>query len=282
MIIYYNGRFISAGEGVVAPVDHGFLYGHGLFETMRAYGGRVFRLKEHLIRLDNAAQFLRWPKLPSHDELGDAIAGVLSQNQLLNASVRLTLSRGPGTPRPDPGSCAQPTVTVFASPLPPPLPPSGWCIATVALRRNLSSPLVAIKSANYLDNILAKQEAAAQGAQEALMLNTDGFVAEGSMSNLFLVSAGRLITPNRDSGILPGITRGVIIELAQSAGIRVEERRVKPEELTQADEVFLTSSVMELIPVKMIDGCPVGRQQPPNCPLTSRLTELYRQTAKKE
>lgn len=282
MSIYFNGRLISADEAVVAPVDHGFLYGHGLFETMRAYNGRIFRLQEHLNRLEAAADYLRWPKLPTQAELGAAITSVLNNNQLKDASVRLTLSRGQGTPRPDPGSCGQPTITVFASPLPPPLPPEGWCIATVTLRRNLSSPLVKIKSANYLDNILAKQEAKDQGAQEALMLNTAGFVAEGSMSNLFFVAAGNLITPDENSGILPGITRNCIIELAQAAGMPVEVRPVKPEELTEADEIFLTSSVMEVIPVKMLDGCPIGRQQiVPGC-VTVRLKKLYRECTKKE
>ncbi|WP_094604800.1 Branched-chain-amino-acid aminotransferase [Sporomusa silvacetica DSM 10669] len=282
MIIYFNGRLISASEFVVSPLDHGFLYGHGLFETMRAYNGRVFRLDEHLNRLKYAADYLRWPTLPTHAELKAAITSVLNKNQLTDASVRLTVSRGSGAPRPDPGSCGEPSITLFALPLPAPLPPDGWSIATVTLQRNLSSPLVRIKSANYLDNILAKNEAKAQGAQEALMLNTAGFVAEGSMSNLFFVTAGRLITPDENSGILPGITRNCIIELAQASGMPVEARPVKPEELTEADEIFLTSSVMEVIPVKMLDGCPIGSQQiVPGC-FTARLKELYWERTKKE
>ncbi|TWH48171.1 aminotransferase class IV [Sporomusa sp. KB1] len=282
MIIYFNGRLISADEFVVSPLDHAFLYGHGLFETMRVYNGRVFRLDEHLDRLKNAADYLRWPTLPSHAELKAAITSVLNENQLIDASVRLTVSRGSGNPRPDPGRCGQPAIILFALPLPAPLPPEGWSIATATLQRNLSSPLVGIKSANYLDNILAKNEAKARGAQEALMLNTAGFVAEGSMSNLFFVTAGRLITPDENSGILPGITRNCIIELAQASGMPVEVRPVKPEELTEADEIFLTSSVMEVIPVKMLDGRPIGRQQiVPGC-FTARLKELYRECTQKE
>ncbi len=282
MIIYFNGRLISADEPVISPLDHSFLYGHGLFETMRAYNGKVFRLEQHLKRLAEAADFLHWPKLPAHTKLTSAIASVLERNELKNASVRLTVSRGLGMARPDPGSCGQPAITIFASPLPPPLPAAGWDIVTVTLQRNLSSPLVKIKSANYLDNILAKTEAKAQGAQEALMLNTEGFVAEGSMSNLFLATKGRLITPDENSGILPGITRNCIIKLAQAAGILVEVRRVKPIELTEADEIFLTSSVMEVIPVKRLDGFPIGQNHTGSGSITLRLAELYRELTKKE
>ena len=282
MIIYFNGRIISADEQVISPLDHGFLYGHGLFETMRVYNGKVFRLKQHVQRLEKAAALLQWPKLPSQGEISKAIISVLDNNQLSNASVRLTLSRGIGTARPDPGSCGQPVMTVFASPLPPPLPIEGWNIATVTLQRNLSSPLVTIKSANYLDNILAKAKAKAQGAHEALMLNTAGFVAEGSMSNLFLVTQGKLITPDENSGILPGITRACIIELAQTAGIPFEIRRVKPEELTGADEIFLTSSIMEVIPINMLDGRLIGKKHTETGSITLKLAKLYRELTEKE
>ena len=282
MMIYCNGRLISADQPVISPLDHSFLYGHGLFETMRAYNGKVFRLKQHLQRLEASATFLHWPELPSQEEISQAIVSVLDSNRLPNASVRLTLSRGMGAPRPDPGCCGQPSVLVYASPLPPPLPAEGWQVATVTLRRNLSSPLVTIKSANYLDNMLAKTEAKAKGAQEALMLNTDGFVAEGSMSNLFLVAKGRLITPDENSGILPGITRSCIIELANLNGIPVEVRRVRPEELTKAEEIFLTSSVMEVIPVNMLDGCLIGKNHTEAGGITARLVNLYRELTEKE
>ena len=281
MIVYYNGRLVSADEPVISPLDHSFLYGHGLFETMRTYQGRVFRLGEHLARLQAAAALLAWPALPEMAELIAAIDGVLTSNQLADASIRLTLSRGSGRPRPDPASCGQPSVAIFASPLPPPLPPDGWSAATVSLKRNLSSPLVKIKSANYLDNILAKSEAKAQGAQEALMLNTAGFVAEGSMSNVFLVKQGRLITPDEDSGILPGITRRCVLELAGTLAIPAEVRPVRPVELAEAEEIFLTSSVMEVIPVSKLNGCPVGRQRVPGR-LTASLQSAYSQLTAKE
>ncbi len=281
MLIYFNGQIVSAGDLFISPLDHGFLYGNGLFETMRAYNGKIFRLKDHLERLKNAARYLQWPELPGYTEFSEAIERVLEHNQLKDASVRVTLSRGTGTSRPDPNSCGQPTVAIFASPLPPPLPSEGWRVATVTLRRNLSSPLVKIKSANYLDNILAKTEAKELGAQEALMLNTDGFVAEGSMSNIFFITSGRLITPDENSGILPGVTRRTVIELAQAAGIPLEIRQVKPEELAGADEIFLTSSIMEVIPVPLLDGNPIGNKVTAG-ELTLRIAQLYRELTEKE
>lgn len=277
MIIYFNGRLISADDLVVSPLDHGFLYGHGLFETMRTYHGNLFKGEAHFKRLAAAAAILGWPELPCQAEFTAAINSVLQHNNLQDASIRLTLSRGSGAARPDPASCGALTIAVFAAPLPPPLPPSGWSIATVNLRRNLSSPLVRIKSANYLDNILAKAEAKILGAQEAVMLNTDGFVAEGSMSNIFLVKAGRLITPDENSGILPGITRSTVIELAQTENIPIEIRRVKAEELDEADEIFLTSSIMEVIPVRMINGRTVGNDVETPGVITVKLRELYRE-----
>lgn len=282
MFIYFNGQIVSADDLLISPLDHGYLYGHGLFETMRAYNGRIFRLKDHLKRLEDGARYLRWPELPGYAEFRDAIERVLEHNQLKDASVRVTLSRGTGTPRPDPNSCGQPSVAVFASPLPPPLPPEGWRVATVTLQRNLSSPLVKIKSANYLDNILAKTEAKELGAQEALMLNTNGFVAEGSMSNIFFVTSGRLITPDEKSGILPGVTRRTVIELAQEAGIPLEIRQVKPEELAEADEIFLTSSIMEVIPVSVLDSRIIGDIPAGPGVITGKLKAMYREFAGKE
>ncbi len=281
MIVYFNGRLVADDAAVVSPLDHGFLYGHGLFETMRAYQGRVFRFEEHIKRLAGAANCLGWPAIPGRPELRRAIVSTLTANHLSDASIRLTLSRGIGAARPDAASCGQPTVAVYASPLPPALPPAGWQIATVKLRRNLSSPLVRIKSANYLDNMLARAEARRFNAQEAIMLNTDGFIAEGSMSNIFCVAGGRLVTPDEDSGILPGVTRQVVIELAQAAGIPVAVRQVTPAELAGADEIFLTSSIMEIIPVTVCDGKQIGTGLAAGA-ITARLQILYRELTAKE
>ncbi|MDF2569175.1 MAG: ilvE 1 [Sporomusa sp.] len=281
MIIYFNDRLVSSNEFIISPLDHGFLYGHGLFETMRAYNGRIFRIEDHLKRLEEAADYLGWPELPTRLELKKAISSVVTANDLHDASIRLTLTRGIGASRPDPASCGQPTIVVYASPLPRPLSPIGWNIVIVGLRRNLFSPLVRIKSANYLDNMLAKAEAKRRDAQEAIMLNTNGFVAEGSMSNIFIIKNGRLITPDDNSGILPGVTRQVVIELAQKIGIPAEIRQVRPEELDEADEIFLTSSIMEVIPVTAFDGRPIGVQQTIGG-ITAKLQLLYRELAERE
>lgn len=281
MFIYFNGKIVSSEECVVSPFDHGFLYGHGLFETMRSYKGRVFRLLDHMKRMEASAGYLGWPVLPEREVFFEAINSVLAANKLQDASVRLTVSRGIGAVRPDAASCGQPTLAVYASHLPKPLPAAGWILTTVSLRRNLSSPLVKIKSANYLDNMLARAEAKKRGAHEAIMLNTNGHVAEGSMSNIFIVSNGRLITPDDESGILPGITRNAVIQLAQAAGITVEVRKVNPEELAEADEIFLTSSVMEVIPVTVLDGRPVGHEPVPG-ETTLMLAHSYRKLAESE
>lgn len=281
MFVYFNGQLVADDSAVVSPLDHGFLYGHGLFETMRAYKGRVFRLAEHVERLEEGAHCLGWPDLPGREELSRAIDWVLRANQLADASIRLTVSRGVGAARPDAASCGQPTVAVYTSPLPPPVPPAGWQAATVSLRRNLSSPLVRIKSANYLDNILARAEARRHNAQEAIMLNTDGFIAEGSMSNIFCVAGGRLITPDENSGILPGVTRRVVIELARAAGLPALVRQVAPAELAGAEEIFLTSSIMEIIPVTVCDGRLIGSGLAAGA-ITARLQALYRELAAKE
>lgn len=281
MFILYDGKLIKRDGLVVSPLDHSHLYGHGLFETMRAYHGKVFRLSEHLKRLEQSAAFLGWPKIPGFEGVEKGIATLLEANNHYDASVRLTVSRGIGAPRPDAASCGAPIITILTSPLPSPLPESGWMLRIASLKRNLSSPLVKIKSANYLDNILARSEAKATGAQEAIMLNTDGFVAEGTMSNIFLVKEGELITPDDDSGILPGITRKVVIELAGQAELAVSVRPVRLEELMSADELFLTSSVMEVIPANLCTNSLSSLTILDN-PVTVRLKEMYRQLTEKE
>jgi len=254
--IYLNDKLVLANEAVISPYDHGFLYGHGLFETMRVYNSRVFCLDEHLRRLADGGKILGWPELFDTDYLSSAIYQTLDKNGLQDASVRLTVSRGIGASRPDPSSCSQQTVAIFAElikPLSNEIYDQGWSLVTAHIRRNLTSPLCTIKAANYLDNIVAKAEARQQGASEALLLNTQGSVAEGTMCNVFFVAEGRLITPDRSSGLLPGITRAKVLELGRQAGIGIEERRVYPEELMGITEMFMTSSLLEIMPVMMLD-----------------------------
>jgi branched-chain amino acid aminotransferase len=254
--IYLNNRLLLENVAVISPYDHGFLYGHGLFETMRVYHGRVFCLDEHLNRLNISSKILGWTEWFDKEYLSKAIYQTLEKNRLTEASIRLTISRGVGNSRPDPSSCSQPTIVVFASPIQPinqEVYAQGWSMATSNIRRNVSSPLCTIKTANYLDNILARVEAQQQGANDALLLNTLGSIAEGTLCNVFFVLQGRLITPDKSCGILPGITRAVVLELAHQAGITIEERQVYPDELDGLSEMFMTSSLLEIMPVTTLD-----------------------------
>jgi len=276
--ISVNGKIVPSQEAVISPYDHGFLYGHSLFETMRVYNGETFSLQEHLKRLEAGSRVLGWPTWFEPDVLSSAALGTIEKNGLQNASVRLTVSRGTGASRPDPKTCSQVTVIVFAAPFEPPsqaVYEEGWSLATAAIRRNLTSPLCSIKAGNYLDNIVAKAEAEGKGAQEALFLNTEGGIAEGTMSNVFFVREGRLITPDAKSGLLPGITRGLVLEMAKELAIPVEERQVYPEELVGIKEMFITSSLLEIMPVTRLDGQLIHQGEP------GEITQLLQKEYKK-
>ena len=254
--IYLNGKLVMGNKAVISPYDHGFLYGHGLFETMRVYNGRVFCLHEHLKRLEDGGKVLGWPEWFDADYLSAAIHQTLEKNKLKDASIRLTVSRGIGASRPDPSSCSQMTIVVFASALQPLSSKAyeqGWGVVTATIRRNLTSPLCGLKVANYLDNILARAQARQQGANEALLLNTKGSIAEGTMCNMFFVIEDRLITPDMTSGLLEGTTRATVLRLAEHVGIKIEERQVYPEELLGIQEMFITSSLLEIMPVTLLD-----------------------------
>lgn len=282
-IIYLNGNLVTGDMARLSPYDHGFLYGHAIFETMRAYQGKVFRLPAHLERLITSMSVLGWPHFDFITDIKAAIYETIAANKLSEASIRLTVSRGIGAARPDAASCGKPTIMVLALPYVPlsqECYENGWSLATVSIRRNLSSPLCAIKSANYLDNLLAKAEAQRQGAREALVLNTAGTIAEGTMCNIFFVIGGKVVTPDLTSGILPGITRAVVLELALQAGLLVEERPVLREEISQATEVFITSSLVEIMPVTMLDGHKIGDGRIGS--VTEELSTAYRNLVEKE
>jgi branched-chain amino acid aminotransferase len=278
MWIYLNDRFVDRKEAVVSVFDHGFLYGDGIYETLRAYGGRIFMLQQHLARLQRSGHLIGldlpipekdWPAL-----LNEAI----SRNGLTDAYIRITVSRGEGGIGLDPGLCKRPTVVIMALPLqsyPPHLFREGVKLIISRIRRNLTAALPPrIKSLNFLNNILAKQEALQSGAFDALMLNVEGHVTECTTSNLFFVRTGRLCTPSTACGILDGITREVVLLLAQEQGIPVEEGAYTVEALRQAEECFLTNTSMEIMPACQIDHLPIGSGRPG--PLTIRLQELFR------
>jgi len=276
--VWVNGRVQRAGEPAVSALDRGLLYGDGLFETLRAYDGVPYLLDRHLIRLWEAAGWLDIIR----DVLdGAAIAGAIEElvrlNELRDAYVRITLTRGEHTGRLELAPAAEPTLIIVAQPLRP-LAPSRYDPGSSAIiastRQNADSHLPRLKTLNYLNNLLAKTEAEHRGADEAILLNTRGEVAEGASSNIFLVVQGRLITPHVESSILPGITRSEVLRLAREAGIPAEERSVRPDELRLADELFLTNSIAELVPIRAIEGHPVGQGRPGE--VTRLLHSAYR------
>ncbi len=275
-IVYLNGSLVPRSQASISALDYGFLYGFGLFETMRAYGGRVFRLDSHLSRLAHSAEILELP-IGSLD-LKSAVMDTIQANQLGDARIRITISIGEGEIAPDPDTCNKPTVLILAGhyqPYPERVYQKGFRAIVSSIRRNSQSPLSRLKSANYLESMLARQEARAAGVDEALCLNEKGLLAEASMSNIFLATDGILRTPGQGSGILPGITRETVLELASQLGIETFEDDIRLDELFHAQEAFLTNSLIEIMPLTEIDGKPVGSGKPES--LTKRLMAAYRE-----
>ena len=268
MWIYLNGRMVEEAEARISVMDRGFLYGDGVFETVRIYHGRPVWLDRHLARLSQSCQAVHLePPLPAIN-WQDVFQQVIARNQLDHAMIRLTLSRGPQ----DPGdigartseSCDDPTVVLIPRPLRHITAQQrldGVPIITTTIRRSspLSSPTHA-KTLNYLNNLLAAREATAQGAFEGLQLTLDGYLAECAMSNVFFVTQNTLHTPSLDCGVLPGVTRGIVLEAAPAIGLHVREGRYLPDVLYEADECFVTSSGIGILPVATIDGRPLPKQ----------------------
>lgn len=282
-IVYLNGELISRSQAKLSPFDHGFLYGYGVFETMRAYQGSIFRLNHHLDRLQQAANSLNMALQIDSSDLKKACYELLRANNLENARLRLTISAGEGDMTPNPDTCKGTTIFIAAQRLIPPPPETyerGYTTVLSSLRRNSRSPLSRLKSTCYLDNILARLEARAAGADEAVLLNEHGFLVEGSTTNIFLVSCQMLITPSIESGALPGITRQAILELAQTIGVRAVVKQVELGELVTAREAFLTNSILEIIPLTHLNNKPIGSGKPGN--LTRQLMSAYRELVAKE
>ena len=274
-IVYLNGKLIPGSQASIPVMDYGFLYGFGLFETMRAYNGQVFLLDRHVDRLSRSAEILGIDikGLP----LESAVRETIQANQLGDARIRLTLSIGEGGITPDPASCPKPTVLVVAGqyqPFAEEVYQRGFKAITSSVCRNSLSQLSRLKTANYLENLLARQEARKAGADEAICLNEKALLAEASMSNIFLVGDGKLRTPDEDSGILTGITREAVLEVARRLSISAVECDINPEEVFQAQEAFLTNSLMEIMPLFALDGKPIGSGKPG--PVTLKLMAEYK------
>ena len=264
--VYINGELFDKENAKVSVYDHGFLYGDGVFEGIRSYAGKVFRLDEHLNRLWDSARAI-WLTIPmTKAEMADAIRQTLAVNNIEDGYIRVVVSRGAGTLGLDPNRCSNPQVIIITDKIalyPQELYEKGLEIVTVATARNHPAALnPRIKSLNYLNNILAKIEGLQAGCIEALMLNHKGEVAECTGDNLFVVRDGRLLTPPIDAGILEGITRDAVIELAAEAGIAVREVPLTRHDVYIADECFLTGTAAEVIPVVKVDSRTSGDGQP--------------------
>ncbi|MGO9378818.1 MAG: branched-chain-amino-acid transaminase [Dissulfurispiraceae bacterium] len=258
MQVYLNDSIVPSTEANISVFDHGFLYGDGIYETMRAYDGVVFSIDEHIRRLFRSASLIGLDIGKSPGGLKLAIYETMQANHLKAAYIRMTVSRGAGAVGLDPALCKSPTVVIMAlefKDYPKAYYEEGLSLIISSVRRNLKEAVnPQIKSLNFLNNILAKIESIKAGVEESLMLNAGGFIAEGTISNIFFVRDDILCTPSVECGILDGITRNIVIDLASRSGITVNEGEFRPEELYAASEVFITNSTMEVMPVQMVDS----------------------------
>ena len=276
--VYINGKLFDKEDAKVSVYDHGLLYGDGVFEGIRSYGGKVFRLGEHLDRLWESAKAI-WLEIPgTKEEMAKAVEETLKVNGIEDGYIRLIVTRGAGTLGLDPNKCSDPRVIIITdliSLYPDELYENGLEIITVSTARNHPAALSPrIKSLNYLNNILAKIEGIQAGCIEALMLNHKGEVAECTGDNIFLVRKGRLLTPPNEAGILEGVTRDAVIGLAEAAGIEVDQIPLTKHDVYIADECFLTGTAAEVIPVVKVDSRAIGNGKPG--PITRDLNARFK------
>jgi branched-chain amino acid aminotransferase len=275
--INVNGVLGAPESAAVSPLDRGFLFGDSVYETIRTYGGRPFLLPEHLLRLRRSAERLEIPVERAVVDIGQEVHRTLAEADLPEAAIRIVLTRGRGPLGYDPEACGPPTLVIHVRPCPE-LPASfvreGVDVAIVEVTRNARSALdPAIKSSNLLNNFLAWRAARRLGAYEPILLNASERLTEGASSNLFVVRSGRLLTPPAEDGILEGITRGLVLELARSDGLDASETSLGPDDLRSAEEAFLTSTLKGVLPIRRCDGWPILHGRPG--PITRRLIALF-------
>ncbi len=282
--INVNGVITPPEAAVIPALDRGFLFGDSVYETIRTYNGRPFRLQQHLDRLRRSAEALGIPHRDAPVDAGDEVIRTLREFGDGESAVRVVLSRGVGPIGYDPAPAGPPTVVIYVRPCP--VIPAAWVregvdIAVVDVQRNDRLALdPAIKSSNLLNNLTAWMEARRLGAFEPILLNAAGHLSEGASSNLFLVGDGRLMTPDPESGIIRGITRALVLDLARADGMSVEERSLTADALRRADEAFITSTLKGILPVRRCDGWPVHDGRPGT--LTRRLMDLFERTVQEE
>ncbi len=261
-IIYIDGEYLPKSKAVISVFDHGFLYGDGVFEGIRAYNGYVFKLKEHIDRLYESAKTMMLDVQMKKSVMGEAVIGTLKRNNLRDAYIRLIVTRGVGDLGLDPRKCPKSSVIVIAgtiSLMSKEAAENGIKTLITWVRRDpIDGTSHETKSLNYLNSILAKIEANNVGADEAIFLNPQGYVCEGTAENLFVIKNGNALTPPTYTGALPGITQVAVIEIASKMGIKVQSRPITAHELFNADEVFFTGTAAEIIPVASINGRVIG------------------------
>jgi len=256
MQVFLNGKLVPEKKATVSIQDHGFLYGDGVYETIRVYGGRPFLLHEHLRRLNNSMRGIRLTPPLSLIDIGHAVQKTILANRHKEAVIRLTVTRGPGAYGFDPALCDRPTLVITSTPFKP-YPREyyrkGILVAVVSIQRNSPAALPPdVKSTSCLNGILAKMESLDLAAQEGLFLTEEGTLCEGTVSNVFLVKGDELLTPRLEGTLLPGVTREWVCMLARSSGIKVQETRISVSALIAADEIFLTNTTMEIMPVSRV------------------------------
>lgn len=284
MMVFVNGKFVPKEEAVVSVFDHGFLYGDGVFEGIRAYNGKVFRLDRHIQRLYESAKHIMLTIPYSPEKMEQAVIGAVRENKLRDAYIRVVVSRGSGDLGLDPRNCPESQVVIIADKISLYSREKylqGLRVVTVPTRRNICDALdPKIKSLNYLNNILVKIEANQAGVMEALMLDHNGFITEGSGDNVFIYHREKLKTPPGYLGILEGVTREVVMEIARRDKIPVQEVPFTRHDVYVCDECFLTGTAAEIIPVVEVDGRVIGNGSPG--PVTERLMKLFREIASSE
>lgn len=277
MKVYLNGDMVDQADAKVSVFDHGFLYGDGIFEGIRLYDGNVFKLDEHLERLEFSARAIMLNLPWSRAEVAEAVCETCRANGLTNGYIRLIVTRGEGTLGLSPKSCAHPQMIIIADQIqlyPKEFYTNGLKVITVATRRLSPAALPPmIKSLNYLNNILAKIEAGNLGYVEAFMLNEQGYVAECTGDNVFIVQHGKVFTPPVNAGSLTGITRGAVIDIVKSMGLELVETNLTRYDLWIAQECFLTGTAAEVVPVVEIDGRVIGEGRPGG--ITQRVLEAF-------
>jgi branched-chain amino acid aminotransferase len=279
MTIYIDGEFLPEAEAKISVFDHGLLYGDGIFEGIRFYNGRVFRLDEHIERLWDSARSICLEIPMSRREMTEALLETIRQNDLRDGYIRLLVTRGVGNLGLNPVQCKRPSVIIIAATIalyPEKMYRNGLSVVTCATRRTGPAALnPAVKSLNYLNNVMARIEANLAGADEALMLNDEGCVAECTADNVFIIKRGEIFTPPISAGALRGITRSVVFEIAAELGLKISETNITRHDVFIADECFLTGTAAEVIPVIKADNRIIGTGKPG--PISTRMIARFRE-----